>query len=127
MSAAKDYTLAVPDVNAAPPAPTVRRLTRLLQESLGGNSRTVLLLAVSPSPSNREETLSTLRFGRQAKRIVNKPRVNEDRSPAELLVILRQRDAEIARLRVQVSLAASLPEACISAPICPSVSKPAAR
>lgn len=62
----------------------------------------MLLLAISPSPSNREETLSTLRFGRQAKRIVNKPRVNEDRSPAELLAILKQRDAEIARLRSQV-------------------------
>ena len=82
----------------------------------------MLLLAVSPSPSNREETLSTLRFGRQAKRIVNKPRVNEDRSPAELLVILRQRDAEIARLRVQVSLAGSLPEECVPALFRPTAS-----
>lgn len=79
-----------------------RRLTRLLQESLGGNSRTVLVLNVSPALNNREETLSTLRFGRQAKRIVNKPRVNKDRSPAELLAILGMRDAEIARLRSQV-------------------------
>jgi len=79
-----------------------RRLTRLLRESLGGNSRTVLVLNVSPALNNREETLSTLRFGRQAKRIVNKPRVNKDRSPAELLAILRNEDAEIARLRSQV-------------------------
>jgi len=76
----------------------------LLQESLGGNSRTVLILNISPSLINREETLSTLRFGRQAKRIVNTPRVNKDRSPAELLAILGMRDAEIARLRAQVRL-----------------------
>ena len=74
----------------------------MLQESLGGNSRTVLILNVSPSPFNRDETLSTLRFGRQAKRIVNTPRVNKDRSPAELLAILNMRDAEISRLRAQV-------------------------
>lgn len=60
------------------------------------------MLNVSSSPENREETLSTLRFGRQAKRIVNKPVINKDLSPAELMAILHMRDAEIARLRAQV-------------------------
>jgi predicted nucleic acid-binding Zn-ribbon protein len=61
------------------------------------------MLNVSPSHDNREETLSTLRFGRQAKRIVNRPHVNKDMSPAELTAILHMRDAEIARLRAQLS------------------------
>ena len=43
------------------------KLTRLLQQSIGGNSKTVLMLACSPSSWNEVETLSTLRFGQRAK------------------------------------------------------------
>lgn len=52
------------------------KLTRILQESLGGNSRTVLIATCSPSPLNHQETLSTLRFANRAKQIRNKPKVN---------------------------------------------------
>ncbi|KAJ6737539.1 CENTROMERE PROTEIN E [Salix viminalis] len=57
------------------------KLTRILQDALGGNSRTVLLCCCSPSPSNALETLSTLRFGMRAKHIKASPLVSrrEDR------------------------------------------------
>jgi len=54
------------------------KLTRLLQDSLGGNTRTVMIANVGPAASNHEETLSTLRYANRAKNIQNKPRVNED-------------------------------------------------
>ena len=53
------------------------KLTRLLQESLGGNSKTNLIITVSPSISNASESLSSLRFGFRAKSIKNKPKVNK--------------------------------------------------
>ena len=54
------------------------KLTRLLQDSLGGNTRTVMLACVSPAPASAGETLSTLRYAHRAKAIRNRPRVNED-------------------------------------------------
>ncbi|EJT77631.1 kinesin heavy chain [Gaeumannomyces tritici R3-111a-1] len=60
------------------------KLTRILQESLGGNSRTTLIINCSPSSYNDAETLSTLRFGMRAKSIKNKAKVNAELSPAEL-------------------------------------------
>ena len=60
------------------------KLTRILQESLGGNSRTTLIINCSPSSYNDAETVSTLRFGMRAKSIKNKAKVNAELSPAEL-------------------------------------------
>ncbi|XP_022968709.1 kinesin-like protein KIN-1 isoform X1 [Cucurbita maxima] len=61
------------------------KLTRILQDALGGNSRTALLCCCSPSPTNSSESLSTLRFGARAKHIKTSPRVaNEDKSIREL-------------------------------------------
>ena len=54
------------------------KLTRVLQESLGGNSKTSLIITCSPAKYNLDETLSTLRFGARAKRIKNKPKVNKE-------------------------------------------------
>ncbi len=54
------------------------KLTRLLQDSLGGNARTVMIANVGPAASNFEETLSTLRYASRAKHILNKPVINED-------------------------------------------------
>ena len=59
------------------------KLTRLLQDSLGGNAKTCLVVTASPSAYNQEETLSTLRFGERARRLRNRPRVNEERDPRE--------------------------------------------
>lgn len=64
------------------------KLTRILQESLGGNSRTTLIINCSPSSYNDAETLSTLRFGMRAKSIKNKAKVNAELSPAELKMML---------------------------------------
>ncbi|KAG8901134.1 hypothetical protein FRB99_005550, partial [Tulasnella sp. 403] len=66
------------------------KLTRILQESLGGNSRTTLIINCSPSSYNEPETLSTLRFGMRAKSIKNSARVNAELSPAELKGLLKK-------------------------------------
>ena len=62
------------------------KLTRVLQESLGGNSKTSLIIACSPSVLNEVETLSTLRFGSRAKKIKNKPKINKEMTMAEMKV-----------------------------------------
>ncbi|KAK4767541.1 hypothetical protein SAY86_015291 [Trapa natans] len=56
------------------------RLTFLLQDSLGGNSKTMIIANVSPSISSSNETLSTLKFAQRAKLIQNNAKVNEDAS-----------------------------------------------
>ena len=69
------------------------KLTRILQESLGGNSRTTLIINCSPSSYNDSETLSTLRFGIRAKSIKNTARVNAELSPFELKALLSKANA----------------------------------
>ncbi|XP_044019738.1 chromosome-associated kinesin KIF4 [Aphidius gifuensis] len=60
------------------------KLTRLLQDSLGGNSMTLMIACVSPADYNIEETLSTLRYADRAKKIKNKPIINQDPRTAEI-------------------------------------------
>ncbi|KAL1755913.1 putative kinesin-1 [Schizophyllum commune] len=69
------------------------KLTRILQESLGGNSRTTLIINCSPCIYNESETLSTLRFGIRAKSIKNAARVNAELSPQELKGLLQKSQA----------------------------------
>ena len=84
-------------------------LTWLLKESLGGNSRTLMLATVSPSDVNCDETLSTLRYASRAKSIVNKARVNEDPN-AELIRSLKAEvDALRARLAQSEAPSSSIP------------------
>jgi hypothetical protein len=52
-------------------------LTRILQNALGGNSKTIMICAISPASMNYEESLSTLRYADRAKKIVNKAVINE--------------------------------------------------
>merc|ERR1719193_1103218 len=59
------------------------KLTRLLSDSLGGNSKTCIIVTCSPCKFNIEETVSTLRFGQRCKSVKNKPKVNEELSIAE--------------------------------------------
>ena len=54
------------------------KLTRILQDSLGGNTKTLMLANIGPACYNLDETLSTLRYASRAKAIKNKPRINED-------------------------------------------------
>ncbi|XP_011865378.1 PREDICTED: chromosome-associated kinesin KIF4 [Vollenhovia emeryi] len=60
------------------------KLTRLLQDSLGGNSMTLMVACVSPADYNLDETLSTLRYADRARKIKNKPIVNQDPKVAEI-------------------------------------------
>ncbi|TMW56599.1 hypothetical protein Poli38472_006609 [Pythium oligandrum] len=78
------------------------KLTRLLQDSLGGNSETTLLVCGSCSSYNAEETLSTLRFGSRAKSIKNKPKVNEERTVAEYKQLLQEKEQAILSLLAQL-------------------------
>ncbi|KAH8106973.1 kinesin heavy chain [Cristinia sonorae] len=80
------------------------KLTRILQESLGGNSRTTLIINCSPSSYNDAETLSTLRFGIRAKSIKNTARVNAELSPLELKGLLAK--AQAANTNYQKYIAA---------------------
>lgn len=64
------------------------KLTRILQESIGGNSKTTLIIACSMCSYNDKETLGTLRFGQRAKSIKNQAKVNEERSAKELMLLL---------------------------------------
>ena len=79
------------------------KLTRILQDSLGGTSRASLVIACSPSSYNAAETVSTLRFGTRAKFIKNKPRVHVGYGGTEADELLRKRDAEIVRLKQQIA------------------------
>jgi kinesin family protein 5 len=75
------------------------KLTFILRESLGGNSKTTLLIAASPHPFNIEETVSTLKFGQRAKTIKNKVSINQQRSVAELNAIITKLQQELDSLR----------------------------
>jgi hypothetical protein len=74
-------------------------LTKLLQNALGGNSRTIMISAISPSSLNYEETISTLRFADRAKQIKTKAVVNEN--PTEKLI--RELKEENAKLMEMLS------------------------
>ena len=73
------------------------KLTRVLQDSLGGNSKTSLIITCSPASYNEQETLSTLRFGVRAKAVKNKPKVNKEHSIAELKLLLNQANEIISK------------------------------
>ncbi|XP_048409695.1 kinesin-like protein KIF21A isoform X5 [Stegostoma tigrinum] len=75
------------------------KLTRLLQDSLGGNSQTVMIACVSPSDRDFMETLNTLKYANRARNIKNKVMVNQDRA-SQQINILR---GEIARLQMELT------------------------
>ncbi|KAG5506433.1 hypothetical protein JKF63_05936 [Porcisia hertigi] len=77
-------------------------LTKILKDSLGGNSHTALVICCSPSSYNAQETLSTLRFGARAKAIENKAVVNRDLTAAQLRRMLETAKGEIERLHAKV-------------------------
>ena len=75
------------------------KLTRLLADSLGGNTKTVMFANVSPASYNYDETLGTLRYASRAKLIKNAQKINEDPIDAEL----RKLEAEIKALKEQMA------------------------
>lgn len=74
------------------------KLTRILQDSLGGNTKTVMIANCGPADYNSDETISTLRYASRAKNIENKPRINEDPKDA----MIREFHDEITRLRAEL-------------------------
>ena len=74
------------------------KLTRILQESLGGNARTTIIICCSPSSYNEQESLSSLYFGKRAKKIKNSAKINVEYSAQELTRQLEVAKAEIVRL-----------------------------
>ena len=78
------------------------KLTRLLQDSLGGNSRTVMVACVSPADANLDETLNTLKYANRARNIVNTPTVtlDEDAPDAALRVAKLRRALAAARSEI---------------------------
>jgi len=75
------------------------KLTRLLQDSLGGRTKTCIIATISPARVNLEETQSTLDYAARAKSIRNKPEVNSRMTKAALL---SQYAIEIERLKADV-------------------------
>ena len=81
------------------------KLTRLLQESLGGNSKTSLIVTVSPSDYNRDETISSLFFASRAMKVENKPKVNKSVDYQALCVKIQydldKLNDEYAKLKIE--------------------------
>ena len=74
------------------------KLTRLLQDSLGGNSRTLMIACISPSDRDFMETLNTLKYANRAKNIKNRVSVNQDKTSAQLAALR----AEVGRLQEEL-------------------------
>ncbi|EZA53931.1 hypothetical protein DMN91_012103 [Ooceraea biroi] len=74
------------------------KLTRLLQDSLGGNSQTVMIACVSPSDRDFMETLSTLKYANRARNIKNKVTINQDKSSRTIASLRR----EIQQLQLEL-------------------------
>nr|XP_020457048.1 kinesin-like protein KIF21A isoform X2 [Monopterus albus] len=74
------------------------KLTRLLQDSLGGNSQTVMIACISPSDRDFMETLNTLKYANRARNIKNKVVVNQDRASQQISALR----TEIARLQMEL-------------------------
>lgn len=71
------------------------KLTRLLQESLGGNYKTTLIVTISPHSSEMQESISTLKFAQRAKKLKNRVVMNVKNSPDELLRIIQDLRREL--------------------------------
>ncbi|KAI8340641.1 hypothetical protein BC941DRAFT_510942 [Chlamydoabsidia padenii] len=78
------------------------KLTRLLQDSLGGNSQTLMMACVSPSDINFGETLNTLRYANRARNIKNRVMINQDFAGDSMEI--NQLRSLVARLRMDISL-----------------------
>ncbi|XP_073727255.1 kinesin family member 4 isoform X4 [Misgurnus anguillicaudatus] len=82
------------------------KLTRLLQDSLGGNSHTLMIACISPADSNIEETINTLRYADRARKIKNKPILNVDPRAAEMKRLKQQvQDPQVMLLHARGGVA----------------------
>ena len=75
------------------------KLTRLLEDSLGGNCKTTMMAMVSPAHEAFSESLSTLKFANRAKRIKNKPKINQD---LDQRAMIHKYEVELKKLRKEL-------------------------
>jgi len=75
------------------------KLTRILEDSLGGNCKTTMMAMISPSNDSFQESLSTLKFATRAKKIKNRARINED---VDQRALLRKYELELRSLRAEL-------------------------
>lgn len=80
------------------------KLTRLLQDSLGGNAKTLMIANIGPASYNYDETINTLNYASRARCIRNKPRLNED--PKDALLRELQREIDLLRSKLASTTAA---------------------
>lgn len=78
-------------------------LTKLLKDSLGGNTKTIMIANIGPASYNKEESLNSLKYAYGAKSIKNKPKINEDPKDTQI----RKYNEEIEQLRLQLAAMAS--------------------
>ena len=88
------------------------KLTRILEDSLGGNCKTTMIATISPAPESYTESLSTLKYANRAKNIKNDAVVNEDVGQKGLI---KRYERELERLREQLSTV--MEERRLSAPL----------
>ena len=79
------------------------KLTRILQESIGGNSRTTLIVTCNQSSEHFSETLSTLRFGVRAKKIKNNAKINLEPNPTELKQLLKESKENCRKMQFKIN------------------------
>jgi len=80
------------------------KLTRILQESLGGNYKTSLIVTCSPHSFNREETISTLKFATRAKTIKTHYKVNIMNSPESMARLIEQLKGELDAAKLEIHM-----------------------
>eukprot|EP01022_Parablepharisma_sp_SALTPOND_P030089 TRINITY_DN752_c0_g2_i1.p1 TRINITY_DN752_c0_g2~~TRINITY_DN752_c0_g2_i1.p1 ORF type:complete len:1098 (+),score=127.79 TRINITY_DN752_c0_g2_i1:4952-8245(+) len=88
------------------------KLTRLLQESLGGNYKTTLIVTCSPHSSQMQETMSTLKFAQRAKKLKNKVQMNIKNSPDQLWKIIDQLKQELRAKNCEIQKMRALGKPC---------------
>lgn len=91
------------------------KLTKLLQNSIGGNSKTAMIITCSALVQNESETITTLRFGSVAKCIKNKPKINRELTLAELKLRLMKIEEELKKKALKIAsleqiLGSNIPE-----------------
>ncbi|KEG14414.1 putative Unc104-like kinesin [Trypanosoma grayi] len=92
-------SLADPKRRNAKPPYRESTLTKILKDAFGGNSKTTMICTISPTEAYRQQTIQTLMYGSKARRVVNKPHVEENPSAA----VLRRATEELLVLRQQLN------------------------
>ena len=90
------------------------KLTRMLQDSLGGRTRTSIIATISPAQVNLEETLSTLDYAHRAKNITNRPEVNQKLTKKAMLKVRAVKGFVSAMPRLHMFISVHIRTVCMS-------------